>query len=196
MVRSLPTLGDRCRYPAYSRKRHVKLSSTNRRRLVQFGIRGILAATALIAIGIVTFGALKSRADAKAAAFLTIDQNGGIYGYTTGSSAIYRNTMMAAGVDERAFWETGYFQFRSHIDPLQYTTPFDDKRLQEIAGCFEHFPNLERLEFSDCEHISDVGIAAIPNLPKLELIDLTGTSVSENGVLLLQKRFPSTKIKR
>ena len=66
----------------------------------QLSIRSLIIVTAIIAIGIVTFGAMKSHEEATAVAFLKIEQHGGVFGYKLRGNSAYRNLMQHAGVSE------------------------------------------------------------------------------------------------
>ena len=104
--------------------------------------------------------------------------------------------MVAAGVDQRAFREARYFVFGPGYDQYDQENPLDDKKLQELSSCFQLFPELEVLEFVGCKHVTDAGLLTLPKLPNLKWIQINGTNISEDGVSMLQQRFPSVEIRR
>ena len=151
---------------------------------------------------------MKLDADARAAAFSKIEQQGAIYlgpygdhqiketSYLVGSS-FYRQAMTYAGVDQRAFRRTPFFAFGPDYGVYDYEqNPLDDAKLKELSPYFMRFPELEELEFSGCKQISDAGILTIPKLPNLKSIRVGGTSITERGISQFRQRFPSVKIYR
>jgi len=65
---------------------------------------------------------------------------------------------------------------------LRYLYCVNEEVLRAIS---ESFPRLESLNLTDCRHVNDSGISFLKIMPSLCILKLGGTSISDNGILLI-----------
>ncbi|XP_011363511.1 F-box/LRR-repeat protein 13 [Pteropus vampyrus] len=56
-----------------------------------------------------------------------------------------------------------------------------------IVKLSERCPNLNYLSLRNCEHLTDLGIEYIVNIPNLVSVDLSGTDISNEGLMILSR---------
>ena len=67
---------------------------------------------------------------------------------------------------------------------IQYNEQITDKDLQFLAG----FPNLEELFLKNSSNITDEGMSILNKLPRLKLLSVVGTQVTEAGLPLIAEQ--------
>ena len=67
--------------------------------------------------------------------------------------------------------------------------PIRDADIEALSDRLALFSNLEMLDLRECRQVTDRGIVSLPSLPKLKYLLLGGTSVTEEGIKELPRRY-------
>jgi hypothetical protein len=67
--------------------------------------------------------------------------------------------------------------------------PIRDADIEALSDHLALFSNLEMLDLQECRQVTDRGIVSLPSLPKLKYLLLDGTSVTEEGIKELRRRY-------
>ena len=67
--------------------------------------------------------------------------------------------------------------------------PIRDADIEALSDHLALFSNLEMLDLQNCRQVTHRGILSLPSLPKLKYLLLGGTSVTEEGIKELRRRY-------
>ena len=132
---------------------------------------------------------LRSSALKRKEAITAIDRKHGTFAIRITGPAWYRELMKRFGTDETSFYNLTRINFGPHNSGYDGETPFRDGDLDEMAGILVGFPDLREMDLTKSK-VTDRGIANLPPLPKVKLLVLDGTRVTDDVIPYFQK-FPS-----
>ena len=150
-------------------------------------------ALGLIAVLGILFGigaALRTEALNRKYAITAIDRKHGTYGVRISGPAWYRKLMKRFGGDDTSFYEPTRISFGPGNSGYDPETPFRDGDLDALAEPLARFAGVIELLDLRGSLVTDRGIASLPPLPRLKILRLEDTRVSDEVTPYLQ-RFPS-----
>lgn len=151
---------------------------------------------ALIAVMLANCALLRSQAVARQRAIEAVDRLHGTYGVKTSDLDWFRRLLGRVGVGEKAF----YNPKRVSLGPMNLgydpEHPIFDTDIEALSEHLAHFSNLEMLDLRGCRHVTDRGIVSLPTLPKLKYLLLGGTSVTDECMKELRRRYHGVKFSR
>lgn len=159
-----------------------------RRRWFQFSLRGFLVAVTAFAVW---FGWKVERARRNREAIEAIDAVGGTYGVRIQGSKAFLKMAKRLGCDERTFYDVRRLSLGPTNRGYDPRNPVGDEELELLAPHIALFTNMETLDLRD-PAITNRGIAALPSLPKVKMIYLYGTGVTD-GLAGALRKFPALK---
>jgi hypothetical protein len=148
---------------------------------------------ALIAVMLAVCASFQSRALARQKAIEAVDRLHGTYGIKITGPDWYRRLLGRVGVGEKAFYDpkrVSLGPMNSGYDPGH---PIRDADIEALSDHLALFSNLEMLDLQECRQVTDRGIVSLPSMPKLKYLLLGGTSVTEEGIKELRRRYPGVE---
>lgn len=137
---------------------------------------------------IVSLWLFSSRTISRRSAIRALDERHGTYGVRLTSPSWVRTIVTKLGGDEKLF----YNPLRVSLGPgnvgYDPASPVGDSDLRALGDHLAAFPDLEVLDLS-LTKVSDEGIAALPALPALKVLRLDGTRVTD-GLAPSLSKFP------
>jgi hypothetical protein len=165
-------------------------------KIPRWRLRSAMLLIALIAVMLAVCASLRSRALTRQKSIEAVDRLRGTYGVRITGPDWYRRLLGRVGVGEKAFYDPTRVSLgpgNSGYDPGH---PIRDADIEDLFDHLAGFSNLELLDLRECRLVTDRGIAKLPVLPRLRHIRLSGTSVTEEGVRELRRRYPGVKVSR
>ena len=165
-------------------------------RIARLQLRTALLTIAIIGIVMGIPAAFQRRLATREAAIRAVDRKHGTYGVKITGPDWLRSVVLRLGGDERMFYDPNRVSFGPMNSGFDHGHPFEDTDLTELSGHLALFSNLEILDLRSNRRSTDLGIASLPEFPKLKQIRLEGTRVSDEGVATLRRRFSGCEVVR
>jgi len=138
----------------------------------------------------------RSRVQTRATAISAVDQLHGTYGIRYIGSKSYRKFMGYVGAEPKGFYDPARVSLGPNNLGYDPATPIRNEDIKALAPHLAEFDNLECLDLQNCDLVTDAAIRWLPDFPKLTMMRVAGTGLSEHGILALREKYPNAEITR